>query len=602
MLAGIYRFEDVMSQAAEILKDETDWMPGDEGGFGSVALSEAVPIVIPDPPPVIHTYTTCTLLPFDIIPTNEEEDARDVAIGSVITLLEPHQAQITYRNSVKAFLARVVRRTLGAKVYETGLHALNCFLPDDPIRLTVLLGRTNVYIDTWLPALTEKLSILADIGCDNGKFLLAEMMQPLEDDCNAIEDIQPLTEHTVSHVHVTSGNLPRQGRIFSDIEDTNVEIDSNSLSSVRFLSFLDEIANLVGKNELFKRSLLLIRGWWLYETATYGGGSTKTLLTDQSLCVLVCSIFNQHHAILHQPLQVLSIFLSEYCELDWNNCAVTVQGIVPFRPVVNKSDADLLSVSVTDLESSSETSAQLTSQVTVEITEPWLRYPVETDLLSVAFLQKYAEVVKSTKPSAAAKSPAASGLMLISPMSSCKDTDIFTMNSMGMHSTDSMNDMSNSSTANPSASISRAGSSDSSAFYQLGSLHSDGPDSPMRRTASTLVIEEAPLFERGAINIVNPLNQSNMTVSAITSEKASVITQIFEIGARNLNQALKLSQGEHINVQAPFNRFFRAVLLRFRDNWRPDVFKGSQSMCQYAGGTYIRIAHYIVMYYMMSSS
>ena len=584
-----------MSQAAEVLKDETDWMPGDEGGFGSVALSEAVPIVIPDPPPVIHTYTTCTLLPIDIIPTNEEEDARDVAIGSVITLLEPHQAQITYRNSVRAFLARVVRRTLGAKVYETGLHALNCFLPDDPIRLTVLLGRTNVYIDTWLPALTEKLSILADISSDSGKFLLAEMMQVLEDDCIAIEDIQPLTEHTVSHVHVTSGNLPRQGRIFFDIEDTNVEIDSNNLSSVRFLSFLDEIAHLVGKNELFKRSLLLIRGWWLYETATYGGGSTKTLLTDQALCVLVCSIFNQHHAILHQPLQVLSIFLSEYCELDWNNCAVTIQGIVPFRSVLNKSDTDILSISVTDLESSSETSAQLVSQVTVEITEPWLRYPVETDLLSVAFLQKYAEILKSTKPSAAGK------LMQISPMSSCKDTDILTMNSMGMHSTDSMNDFSNSSTAAPSANISRAGSSDSSAVY-LGSLHSDGPDSPMRRTASTLVNEEQPLFERGSINIVNPLNQSNMTLSAMTSEKAAVITQIFEIGARNLNQALKLSQGEHINVQAPFNRFFKAVLLRFRDNWRPDVFKGAQSMCQYAGGTNIAADYHIVFCQMTSPS
>ena len=584
-----------MSQAAEVLKDETDWMPGDEGGFGSVALSEAVPIVIPDPPPVIHTYTTCTLLPIDIIPTNEEEDARDVAIGSVITLLEPHQAQITYRNSVRAFLARVVRRTLGAKVYETGLHALNCFLPDDPIRLTVLLGRTNVYIDTWLPALTEKLSILADISSDSGKFLLAEMMQVLEDDCIAIEDIQPLTEHTVSHVHVTSGNLPRQGRIFFDIEDTNVEVDSNNLSSVRFLSFLDEIAHLVGKNELFKRSLLLIRGWWLYETATYGGGSTKTLLTDHALCVLVCSIFNQHHAILHQPLQVLSIFLSEYCELDWNNCAVTIQGIVPFRSVLNKSDTDILSISVTDLESSSETSAQLASQVTVEITEPWLRYPVETDLLSVAFLQKYAEILKSTKPSIAGK------LMQISPMSSCKDTDILTMNSMGMHSTDSMNDFSNSSTAAPSANISRAGSSDSSAVY-LGSLHSDGPDSPMRRTASTLVNEEQPLFERGSINIVNPLNQSNMTLSAMTSEKAAVITQIFEIGARNLNQALKLSQGEHINVQAPFNRFFKAVLLRFRDNWRPDVFKGAQSMCQYAGGTNIAADYHIVFCQMTSPS
>ena len=576
-----------MSQAAEVLKDETDWMPGEDGGFGSVALSEVVPVVIPDPPPVIHTYTTCTLLPIDVIPTNEEEDARDMAIGSVITLLEPHQAQITYRNSVRAFLARIVRRTLGAKVYETGLHALNCFLPDDPIRLTVLLGRTNVFTDSWLPALTEKLNILADVGSDSGKFLLAEMMQVVEDDCIAIEDVQPLTEHTVSHVHVTSGNIPRQGKIFTDVEDTNVEIDTNSLSSVRFLSFLDEIAQLVGKNELFKRTLLLIRGWWLYETATYGGGSTKNLLTDQALCVLVCSIFNQHHTILFQPLQVLSIFLSEYCELDWNNCAVTVQGIVPFRPVGNKAETDSLPTTPNELGFSSESSAQVVSQVTVEITEPWLKYPVETDLLSVAFLQKYVETLKSTKVSTAWKSPVPGGVglgtTLASPMSSCKDTEIFTMNSMGMQSTDSMNDFINSST---SAVITRAGSSDSCTQY-LGTLPLEGTDSPLRRTGSTLVMEESlPIFDRCGINIVHPLNQSNMVTSMMTSEKAAVISQIFEIGARNLNQALKLSQGEHINVQAPFNRFFKAVLLRFRDSWRPDVFKGTQSMCQYAGNAY----------------
>ena len=70
----------------------------------------------------------------------------------------------------------------------------------------------------------------------------------------------------------------------------------------------------------------------------------------------------------------------------------------------------------------------------------------------------------------------------------------------------------------------------------------------------------------------------------MTYEKAVIIAQIFETGARNLSQALKLSQGEHINVHAPFNRFFKSVLLRFRGSWRPDVFKGAQSMCQYAGG------------------
>ena len=120
-----------------------------------------------------------------------------------------------------------------------------------------------------------------------------------------------------------------------------------------------------------------MRAWWAYEASSYVGVSTKNFLADPVLCVMLIGVFNQYHAVLHQPLQALAIFLAEYrwvgegeaqregwargsptpshltptslshqrtppphlshphlrrhrSGLTWLNCAVTVQGITPF--------------------------------------------------------------------------------------------------------------------------------------------------------------------------------------------------------------------------------------------------------------------------------
>lgn len=595
LLAGVYRYDDIMSQASEILKDESDWVLGEDGGFASTISVEIIPVVIPDPPPIIHTYLSCLLLPNDLIPLNEEEDARDEAIGSVITLLEPHQAQVSYRNSVKAFVARVVRRTLSAKVYETGLHALDCFLPDDPIRLTVLLGRTNLFVDNWVATLTDKFSILADVNSDNGKNLLAEMMQVVDDDCMAGEDLQPLCEHILSRI--TSTMTSGTPKLFCDIEDANVEIDSNCLSGVRFLSFVEEVAQLVGKKELFKRSLLLIRGWWTYEISTYLGQPSKNFLSDHALCVLICSIFNQHHATLFQPLQVLSVFLAEYCELDWSNCAVTVQGVVPFRSSITDVE-----IALSDLDAGGNAWPSIPS-VAESNSEPWLKYPSGTDLLTAAMLLKYADVLKPPKgfspvPSCGSKSPILSHgssmsnlyalptvqpsvapISHISPLSSYREFDptnvSLSLPSSGVTSSETVSV----STYSPKSESTILGTYSGN---MKPTADIDTPGSPSLRSGSGHTTSDT--FHRCAINIVHPLNQTNMVSSSISSERAAKIVQIFEIGAKNLCQALKISQADDPNSQSPFNRFFKAVLARFNGGWRPDVFKGAQSMCQYTGG------------------
>ena len=95
---------------------------------------------------------------------------------------------------------------------------------------------------------------------------------------------------------------------------------------------------LVGKDHLLKRSIMLIRSWWVYETPSYSGNNTRGNISDDAFCILICAIFNMHYKSISTPLQALVIFLAEYSSLDWSKYIVTVHGIIPLPP---KGDDDI---------------------------------------------------------------------------------------------------------------------------------------------------------------------------------------------------------------------------------------------------------------------
>jgi hypothetical protein len=103
------------------------------------------------------------------------------------------------------------------------------------------------------------------------------------------------------------------------------------------MAFVEEVAELVCSDSLFKRSLILIRAWWCYETASYVGCPIRHYLSDWSVCIMVCAIFNLHHKKISCPFQALCLFLAEYSNYDGNIGAITTQGIVPFSSPTGSS-------------------------------------------------------------------------------------------------------------------------------------------------------------------------------------------------------------------------------------------------------------------------
>ena len=111
--------------------------------------------------------------------------------------------------------------------------------------------------------------------------------------------------------------LKEEAYIECGVDNLAIMVSANKNASMAMVALVEQTSALVGKDNLFKNSLVLIRAWWAYETTTYVGSNIRHYLSDDAICVMVISIFNRYHSTLHQPLQALVMFLAEYSEMDW---------------------------------------------------------------------------------------------------------------------------------------------------------------------------------------------------------------------------------------------------------------------------------------------
>jgi hypothetical protein len=242
------------------------------------------------------------------------------SVREIVAAIQPHPSQISYRASVIALVKRQVRCVLRVNAFECGLHVLRCFLPDDPTRLTVVLGRSRVA--QWHKTLHDRLTVLSE------QTELSRVDRANDDDFATDQDDEfPVCDHVVSKVQVASEDA--NFKVDCLVDSTEVSISCNRRGDICLLAFIEEFASLVGQEDLFKRSLLLIRAWWFYETTAYGN-PIRHYISDGGMCIMVCAIFNQFHARITSPLQALCLFLAEYSAYDGATHAITLQGIVPF--------------------------------------------------------------------------------------------------------------------------------------------------------------------------------------------------------------------------------------------------------------------------------
>lgn len=257
------------------------------------------------------------------------------AVDRVLNVLHPNPTQIQHRRSVTGWLQKHVRRSLSCTTFGIGLDQIGCALPDDSIKLTAVLSKNRSV--NWHKLLMERLNYFAQRAADDPNYnVLLEDNDEEED--NPLDDFAPSFNHVVTEVSFSSTNSDCV--VSCKIDEVPCEIAVNRCQDLCMLAFFEEIANLVGQKDLFKRSLILIRAWWTYEASSYVESSMKNCLSDATLTLMMCCLFNLHHRKISSPFQALCLFLVEFGGYNGSTQAITLQGIVPFRN--SESDQPIL--------------------------------------------------------------------------------------------------------------------------------------------------------------------------------------------------------------------------------------------------------------------
>ncbi|GMP48913.1 hypothetical protein CsSME_00016095 [Camellia sinensis var. sinensis] len=233
--------------------------------------------------------------PFD--PSSIGEDNWAIAeqiTQDVVCFIHPTLDSEEKRKDVIEYIQRLVRCSLGCEVFPYGSVPLKTYLPDGDIDLTALSSPTaeETFARDVLAVLQgEEQNENAEYEVKDTQFIDAE-----------VKLVKCLVQNFV------------------------IDISFSQLGGLCTLCFLEQVDRLVGKDHLFKRSIILIKAWCYYESRILG--ALHGLISTYALETLVLYIFHLFHASLDGPLAVLYRFLDYFSKFDWENYCISLKGPV----------------------------------------------------------------------------------------------------------------------------------------------------------------------------------------------------------------------------------------------------------------------------------
>lgn len=264
--------------------DLQPWLPH-QNGF----LAEYNP---PPPPPPLPLPLP---QPSNPDPSEIREEIWRAAERATEGVIEEIQATVVSerrRQEVVEFVQRLIRYNLNCEVFPFGSVPLKTYLPDGDIDLTAL-GLPN----------TE------DILANHVRQVL-ETEEQNNDSEFEVKDVQ--------HIHA------EVKLVKCLVQNIVVDISFNQSGGLSTLCFLEKVDREVGKDHLFKRSIILIKAWCYYESRILG--AHHGLISTYALETLVLYIFHLFHSSLDAPLAVLYRFLDYYSKFDWDRYCVSLYG------------------------------------------------------------------------------------------------------------------------------------------------------------------------------------------------------------------------------------------------------------------------------------
>ncbi|XP_062092445.1 uncharacterized protein LOC133798235 isoform X2 [Humulus lupulus] len=218
----------------------------------------------------------------------------------ILCIIQPNIVSDKKRKEVINYVRRLINGHFGTEVLSFGSVPLKTYLPDGDIDLTTFSYQ----------------NLVEDLAKEVCNILKRE-----EDSEFQVKDVQYINAQ-VKVVKCT-------------VKDIAVDISFNQVAGLCTLCFMEQVDQLMGKDHLFKRSIILAKAWLYYESRILG--AHHGLISTYALETLVLYIVNLFHASLRGPLEVLYRFLEYYSTFDWDNYCVTING-----PVALSSLAEIM--------------------------------------------------------------------------------------------------------------------------------------------------------------------------------------------------------------------------------------------------------------------
>ncbi|VVA18521.1 PREDICTED: PAP/OAS1 substrate-binding domain [Prunus dulcis] len=210
----------------------------------------------------------------------------------ILWTIQPNVGSEWRRRGLISYIQRLIKGHFGTEVFSFGSVPLKTYLPDGDIDLTAICHQNA----------EEELAIAVCGVLES---------QP-KDSLFQFKDVRYVRAQ-VKVVKFTVNNIA-------------ADISFNQMAGLCTLCFLEQVDQQIGKDHLFKKSIILIKAWCYYESRILG--SHYGLISTYALETLVLFIINLFHASLRGPLEVLLRFLEYYSTFDWDNYCISINGPV----------------------------------------------------------------------------------------------------------------------------------------------------------------------------------------------------------------------------------------------------------------------------------
>lgn len=263
-------------------------------------------------------------------------------VDKAIDCLMPSTESIELRMRVFSFLRDMICANLGSQLFPTGSFISNTYLPDSDLDTTCLVLRNDD--DSWFVRVNECLCMSSfNSNLPYGADSIVSSKHSSFDTIPEAADYKPAAVSRVSVTNVSFVNSDSK-KIRSTINGVIVDISANQVSAIYTQYFTEAIDNYVGRDYLFKRSLLLLKAWSRYESIRYTDNkgsiseSRDSKLNSWALTVMLVWIFNCHGDTITHPIQALGRFLRYYTSFDFRQYAITAIGPVNAEDLSQLSD------------------------------------------------------------------------------------------------------------------------------------------------------------------------------------------------------------------------------------------------------------------------